>query len=89
MRQLRGQIEAGEPGAERLPVNMHPEPGDDAWDRPACWHCKEKPVVFKPCAACRTDRYCGRACQVAHWKAGHKGECAALAAAQQRQQLEQ
>jgi hypothetical protein len=30
---------------------------------------------FKKCSRCGAVRYCTRACQVAHWKAGHKREC--------------
>jgi ankyrin repeat protein len=31
---------------------------------------------FKKCTGCKQARYCGRACQLAHWKA-HKGDCKA------------
>ncbi|KAL4425770.1 hypothetical protein ABPG75_009786 [Micractinium tetrahymenae] len=30
----------------------------------------------KACAACKSVCYCGRECQVEHWKAGHKRVCA-------------
>ncbi|KAG2492796.1 hypothetical protein HYH03_008956 [Edaphochlamys debaryana] len=33
------------------------------------------------CGGCRAVRYCGGACQWAHWRAGHKGEYGAMAAA--------
>ena len=36
----------------------------------------------KRCSGCRLVRYCGRACQVANWKA-HKAACAELQRAQQ------
>ena len=32
------------------------------------------------CASCGVAKYCGRECQVAHWKAGHNAECKVLAA---------
>ena len=32
-------------------------------------------VTLKPCAKCLATFYCGRACQAAHWKAGHKQHC--------------
>ena len=31
---------------------------------------------LKPCSVCKTARYCGRVCQVEHWKA-HKPHCTA------------
>ena len=31
-------------------------------------------------SGCSGAMYCGRECQVEHWKAGHKAECKALAA---------
>jgi radical SAM protein with 4Fe4S-binding SPASM domain len=33
------------------------------------------PVVFKKCARCQYAKYCSRACQKRHWKAGHQHEC--------------
>jgi len=32
------------------------------------------------CTGCRTVAYCGKDCQLAHWKSGHKQECAKLGA---------
>ncbi len=32
------------------------------------------------CSGCGITKYCGRDCQVAHWKGGHKAECKALGA---------
>ena len=32
------------------------------------------------CVSCRRTSYCGKACQTADWKAGHRKECKALAA---------
>jgi hypothetical protein len=37
--------------------------------------------ALRPCSRCMAARYCGTNCQTAHWKAGHKLECAQLAAA--------
>jgi hypothetical protein len=42
----------------------------------------EAGVKLQACAKCGGARYCGRACQVAHWKAGHKEACTASQAAQ-------
>ena len=33
------------------------------------------------CSGCHVAKYCGRECQVAHWKAGHKTDCKELLAA--------
>ncbi|KAG2493688.1 hypothetical protein HYH03_008202 [Edaphochlamys debaryana] len=41
----------------------------------------EAGLSLKQCARCKCVRYCGAACQAAHWKAGHKEECQAAAAA--------
>ncbi|KAG2493689.1 hypothetical protein HYH03_008203 [Edaphochlamys debaryana] len=41
----------------------------------------EAGLTLKLCARCKCVRYCGAACQTAHWKAGHKEECQAAAAA--------
>ena len=30
---------------------------------------------FQICGGCRQAKYCGLACQRAHWRAGHKEEC--------------
>ncbi len=54
-----------------------------AFGRHACWNSEcptcsgasEADVPVERCAACKQARYCGRACQVAHWKGGHKQEC--------------
>ncbi len=45
------------------------------------WHCanlagdSEAGLPLQACARCGGAWYCGRACQVAHWRAGHKAEC--------------
>mmetsp|Transcript_17672 Transcript_17672/g.29247 ORF Transcript_17672/g.29247 Transcript_17672/m.29247 type:complete len:96 (-) Transcript_17672:85-372(-) len=31
------------------------------------------------CAGCHSVKYCARACQVSHWKSGHKRDCKRLA----------
>ena len=46
-------------------------------ESPSCSHCHVSGWVasLKCCARCQSVRYCGVACQKAHWKAGHKAEC--------------
>ncbi|KAG2497980.1 hypothetical protein HYH03_004239 [Edaphochlamys debaryana] len=51
-------------------------PGCEVWGEGG-----EVDLPLKRCSGCRTVRYCGRACQQAHWRGGHKEECGALAAA--------
>ena len=48
-----------------------------------CVHCKKVQSCdagkMSVCSKCKATRYCSRACQVAHWKAGHKHACVAVA----------
>ncbi|KAG2494780.1 hypothetical protein HYH03_007023 [Edaphochlamys debaryana] len=51
---------------------------------PACGSygtASEAELSLRQCGGCRTVRYCGSECQKAHWRGGHKEECAAVAAA--------
>ena len=32
-------------------------------------------ITLKACTRCKATHYCGRACQTAHWKGGHKRFC--------------
>ncbi|KXZ48314.1 hypothetical protein GPECTOR_29g89 [Gonium pectorale] len=38
----------------------------------------EAVLTLKPCAGCGAVGYCCRPCQTAHWREGHKGECAGM-----------
>ena len=44
-----------------------------------CAHCLapegQHGVVLRTCTRCKVTFYCGRACQTAHWRAGHKQFC--------------
>ena len=40
-----------------------------------CSACGATPTRLMICARCKTARYCNRACQKEHWRAGHKMEC--------------
>jgi len=48
-------------------------------DARECAHCLaqhgQHGVSLKACTRCQLAEYCGRACQTAHWKAGHKQHC--------------
>lgn len=37
-------------------------------------------AALSSCAACRAVFYCGRECQLHHWRTGHKAECPGAAA---------
>ena len=41
---------------------------------------REDGAALDVCVNCRLTFYCGKACQTADWKAGHKKECKALVA---------
>ena len=45
----------------------------------SCANCKRNAECFseklKQCARCKAAWYCGRECQVKHWKDGHKTDC--------------
>ena len=49
---------------------------------PRCCVCGEYGVKLRGCGRCSRPglRYCGEACQRAHWRAGHRAECQELQA---------
>jgi len=51
-----------------------------AVDPASCASCGEE-RVRNSCSLCKQVRYCGRACQAAHWKGGHREQCPLLVAA--------
>ena len=54
---------------------------DPAPETKECAHCPapdgQHGVAVKACIRCKAAFYCGRACQTAHWRAGHKQICVA------------
>ena len=48
---------------------------------PGCVRKLGSDEFLEQCAGCLRTYYCGKACQTADWKAGHKAECEELAAA--------
>ena len=69
LQMLRGELAEEEPGGEDF----------FAAQRFSCAFCNTvkngTSAKLQSCARCRAVWYCGRACQVAHWKAGHKHVC--------------
>ena len=44
-------------------------------DSPNCAQCGKPALGMLRCTGCRRVYYCGKDCQVSHWRAGHRGEC--------------
>lgn len=49
-----------------------------ALERQRCAKCGQPTAKMFPCSRCHSRFYCGAACQKAHWRGGHKQECAGL-----------
>ena len=50
----------------------------DVATKNVCFTCSRPPAPgtrLLRCTSCKTTTYCGRRCQVAHWKTGHKAAC--------------
>jgi MYND finger len=47
-------------------------------DNPPCDGCSQPFAGTMQCSGCESVFYCGRECQVSHWKAQHKAECAEM-----------
>jgi TPR repeat protein len=43
-----------------------------------CGCCANKTRDLQNCASCKSVGYCGKECQIKHWKMGHKADCQAL-----------
>jgi len=60
-------------------ITSKKEKGASALEAKECANCLapegQHGVAFKVCIRCKAIRYCGRACQTAHWKACHKQLC--------------
>ena len=63
--------------SEKEPAAGHPLVQLERAIREKCAHCLADLPAFKQscCVECKAAYYCGRDCQIAHWKAGHKKEC--------------
>ncbi|PRW45100.1 MYND finger [Chlorella sorokiniana] len=63
------------PGCQSTPTPNTFVPSKAAKKIGVCSGCGSKSSELKFCARCQEAKYCSRACQAAHWKAGHKAEC--------------
>lgn len=50
------------------------QPAVPCCSNPGCDSTASRPKLSK-CGRCQAAAYCGRACQQAHWRAGHKQVC--------------
>jgi len=80
------------------PAPQHPSHGDRALGTfydfchysklcSECGKMADNDEKMGVCEGCKTEHYCNRACQKAHWSKHHKGECKMLFAAQEQRNL--
>lgn len=55
--------------------NSKPKAPETPKEEKNCTNCRNPLQKSFLCKNCKKVRYCGRDCQVAHWKSGHKAEC--------------
>ncbi|MCJ1359731.1 MAG: hypothetical protein MMC33_009733 [Icmadophila ericetorum] len=68
-----------------IPATQDPHAG-----RICCTNCgkREEPEKkFKRCGSCQVCYYCNAACQKAHWKSEHKGDCKYIGANEDKEDL--
>lgn len=53
-------------------------------DRQLCAQCRKKRENNMACGGCQVVKYCGRDCQVNHWKESHKTKCKTLKVAKDK-----
>jgi uncharacterized membrane protein YgcG len=69
-----GQADGGQAGHARS-YRQHSSAAQ-APTSPCCTQCGVGSTDLQRCGRCQATMYCGPQCQRAHWKAGHKHECA-------------
>ncbi|PSC69252.1 20S proteasome subunit beta 4 isoform A [Micractinium conductrix] len=72
-RQLQAATAFVVPGCWQLPVLEDPS-------EPLCSCCRAVLFQVRRCSSCRVASYCSRDCQMRHWRAAHRWQCASLAA---------
>ena len=66
---------------EELRKQRQAAPGSQPFSSLTCANCgvaeTAGKVALKPCSRCKAVVYCGKECQMQHWKkaGGHKAEC--------------
>ncbi|KAI9060681.1 hypothetical protein FKP32DRAFT_1595408 [Trametes sanguinea] len=74
MDMLMASTQAGMASMRRA-INQQKE--EERITKSACSYCgKDGGGSLKGCSRCKAARYCNQECQLAHFKAGHKRECA-------------
>ncbi|OSD06538.1 hypothetical protein PYCCODRAFT_1383571 [Trametes coccinea BRFM310] len=77
MDMLMASTQAGMASMRRA-INQHKE--DERITKSMCSYCgKDGGGSLKGCSRCKAARYCNQECQLAHFKARHKRECANFA----------
>ncbi len=52
-----------------------------------CAHCGCTDLPLHTCSKCKGKQYCGRPCQLADWKGGHKAQCGAASHAAKAEEV--
>ncbi|KAL4458300.1 hypothetical protein ABPG75_013165 [Micractinium tetrahymenae] len=64
------------PSSVQLTQAIRQATEDADFEQPTCSGCGKPSLELRACSSCRLARYCGRECQLAHWKE-HKAACKA------------
>ena len=63
------------------PTHVSDDVSDDCLPMAKCFVCEtpeSDTVTIRSCSGCKVTKYCSRDCQIHHWKAGHKDDCATV-----------
>ena len=73
------QLKSMSADADAPAASPESPPVKPAASSPLCASCSAESgpggAALKPCSRCKAVSYCGKECQRAHWKAGHKAAC--------------
>ncbi|KAL4439771.1 hypothetical protein ABPG75_002772 [Micractinium tetrahymenae] len=84
-RRVEEQLQAAASGRYTQVVSQQAREAPTFWQAhkaaPRCSFCGDVPPHARRCGRCRVAVYCSKDCQLKHWRAGHRSECARLATA--------